>query len=147
MSELPNIPGRPLRVLVGDSVFEDAAVTLNEGRLSIEFEADDLPNVAIDFRELVGDVERIAELFDGIGHPVRLRILITIGNHDGALSPNGITKMLDGVTIGTVAYHVRTMVKSGLLQLAREAKVRGAVEHFYKLTPEGVALLARVTSV
>lgn len=41
-------PGRQQRICVGDSVFEDATVTLSPTHLHVEFEADDLDNVTID---------------------------------------------------------------------------------------------------
>jgi prophage regulatory protein len=40
------------RVLVGDSVFEDADLTVRDGRLYIEFEADDLDSITVDLRPL-----------------------------------------------------------------------------------------------
>ena len=42
-----------MRVVVGDSVFEDANVTVNQGTLYIEFEADDLDNIQVDLRQIV----------------------------------------------------------------------------------------------
>jgi hypothetical protein len=42
------------RVLVGDSVYEHATVTINDGRLYVEFEADDLDSVTVDLRPLGG---------------------------------------------------------------------------------------------
>lgn len=40
------------RVLVGDSVFEDAQVTIRDGVLYIEFEADDLGSISLDLKTL-----------------------------------------------------------------------------------------------
>jgi hypothetical protein len=43
-------PNVSMRVLLGNSVFEDAAVTLNGGRLFIEFKAPDLDEIMVDLR-------------------------------------------------------------------------------------------------
>jgi hypothetical protein len=48
------------RVLVGDSVYEDATLTLSDGRIYVEFDADDLDNVEIDaavLARLLGDTQ------------------------------------------------------------------------------------------
>jgi hypothetical protein len=42
------------RVLVGDSVYEDATLTVNDGRLYIEFDALDLDPITIDVADLPG---------------------------------------------------------------------------------------------
>jgi DNA-binding PadR family transcriptional regulator len=40
-------------------------------------------------------------------------------------------------SIGVLAYHVRKLAKLGLIEPTREKRVRGAVEHFYRITPAG----------
>lgn len=54
--ELPSVSGVFQRVLVGDSVFEDAYLSLENGRLYVEFEAEDLANINIDIKSLFADV-------------------------------------------------------------------------------------------
>jgi hypothetical protein len=52
--------------------------------------------------------------------------------------------------LGSTAYHVRTLVSAGLVELADEGRVRGAVEHFYALVPgdqEDVRLADPVTQL
>ncbi|HET9676414.1 MAG TPA: hypothetical protein VFP21_02795 [Solirubrobacterales bacterium] len=50
-------------------------------------------------------------------------------------SPNVISAKLDeGLT--SVAYHTRALDKLGALELVDTAKRRGAIEHFYKATPQ-----------
>ena len=39
-----------MHILVGDSVYEDAQVTIRDGWLHIEFDADDLDSIALDLR-------------------------------------------------------------------------------------------------
>jgi DNA-binding transcriptional ArsR family regulator len=48
------------------------------------------------------------------------------------ISPTRLAKVT-GSTLGSVAYHVRTLVAAGVVELADEGRVRGAVEHFYAL--------------
>lgn len=48
----PSIVGRSIRVLVGESVWEDAVATIHENSLFIEFEAYDLDDIMIDLKEL-----------------------------------------------------------------------------------------------
>jgi DNA-binding transcriptional ArsR family regulator len=46
-------------------------------------------------------------------------------------SPNQLAGWL-GASLGTVAYHVRTLLQLGLIELVDETRVRGAVEHHYR---------------
>lgn len=46
-------------------------------------------------------------------------------------SPNQLAGWL-GASLGTVAYHVRTLEQLGLIELVDETRVRGAVEHHYR---------------
>jgi DNA-binding transcriptional ArsR family regulator len=50
------------------------------------------------------------------------------------ISPMRLSKAT-GATLGSVAYHVRTLLSAGVIELADEGRVRGAVEHFYALAP------------
>lgn len=67
-----------------------------------------------------------------MSHPLRVRILAMLGER--AASPRELADLL-GATLGTTAYHVRTLNDLGLLELVRETRVRGAVEHHYKALP------------
>ncbi len=49
---LQDQPLRAARVLVGDSVYEDATLTVREGHLYVEFDADDLDSITVDLRAL-----------------------------------------------------------------------------------------------
>src|SRR4051794_20127948 len=64
-----------------------------------------------------------------MSHPLRVRILAMLGERTA--SPNQLAKWLEQ-PLGTVAYHVRTLERLGLIELANETRVRGAVEHHYK---------------
>jgi hypothetical protein len=43
---------RQQRVLVGDSVYEQATITIHDGRLFIEFDSADLDSITVDLRAL-----------------------------------------------------------------------------------------------
>src|SRR5215213_6258653 len=64
-----------------------------------------------------------------MSHPLRVRILALLDERTA--SPVELAGWLDA-TLGTVAYHVRTLERIGLIELVRETRVRGAVEHHYR---------------
>ena len=64
-----------------------------------------------------------------MSHPLRVRILAMLDERTA--SPNQLAGWL-GASLGTVAYHVRTLEQLGLIQLVDETRVRGAVEHHYR---------------
>jgi DNA-binding transcriptional ArsR family regulator len=64
-----------------------------------------------------------------MSHPLRVRILAMLDERKA--SPNQLSGWL-GATLGTVAYHVRTLEQLGLIELVDETRVRGAVEHHYR---------------
>jgi DNA-binding transcriptional ArsR family regulator len=64
-----------------------------------------------------------------MSHPLRVRILAMLDERTA--SPVELAGWL-GATLGTVAYHVRTLERIGLVELVHETRVRGAVEHHYR---------------
>jgi DNA-binding transcriptional ArsR family regulator len=64
-----------------------------------------------------------------MSHPLRVRILALLDERTA--SPVELAGWLDA-TLGTTAYHVRTLERMGLIELIRETRVRGAVEHHYR---------------
>src|SRR5215210_8322674 len=64
-----------------------------------------------------------------MSHPLRVRILALLDERTA--SPVELAGWL-GATLGTTAYHVRTLERIGLIELVRETRVRGAVEHHYR---------------
>src|SRR5258708_15703347 len=64
-----------------------------------------------------------------MSHPLRVRILAMLDERTA--SPVELAGWL-GASLGTVAYHVRTLERMGLVELVRETRVRGAVEHHYR---------------
>ena len=70
-----------------------------------------------------------ARYVKAMSHPLRVRILALLDER--IASPVELAGWLDA-TLGTVAYHVRTLERMGLVELVRETRVRGAVEHHYR---------------
>jgi len=66
-------------------------------------------------------------------HRVRDQIVDVMRSYGKPISPTQLSRITGG-TLGSVAYHVRTLVAAGVVELADEGRVRGAVEHFYALT-------------
>ncbi len=64
-----------------------------------------------------------------MSHPLRVRILAMLDERQA--SPNQLAGWL-GASLGTVAYHVRTLLQLGMIELVDETRVRGAVEHHYR---------------
>ena len=65
-----------------------------------------------------------------MSHPLRVRILAMLDERTA--SPVELAGWL-GASLGTVAYHVRTLEHDiGLVELVHETRVRGAVEHHYR---------------
>jgi DNA-binding transcriptional ArsR family regulator len=67
-------------------------------------------------------------------HPARDQILDVMRAYGKPISPTQLSRITSG-TLGSTAYHVRTLVAAGVVELADEGRVRGAVEHFYALVP------------
>jgi len=68
-------------------------------------------------------------------HPTRDQIVDAMRAYDAPISPTRLSAVT-GHTLGAVAYHVRTLLSAGVVELAEEGRVRGAVEHFYALVPD-----------
>ena len=64
-----------------------------------------------------------------LAHPLRIRILAMLA--DRVASPVQLASHLDA-TLGTVAYHVRTLHGLGLVELVDTRQRRGATEHYYR---------------
>jgi DNA-binding transcriptional ArsR family regulator len=70
-------------------------------------------------------------MMKALSHPIRQQIL-QILNREVA-SPNQIAQEIHE-SLGTVSYHVKTLVDLGAIELVRTQPVRGALEHFYTAT-------------
>jgi DNA-binding transcriptional ArsR family regulator len=65
-------------------------------------------------------------------HPTRDKIIDVMRSYGKPISPTEVSRVT-GATLGSTAYHVRTLVEAGVIELADEGRARGAVEHFYAL--------------
>jgi DNA-binding transcriptional ArsR family regulator len=63
-----------------------------------------------------------------LAHPLRVRILALLREREA--SPVQLADHV-GATLGTVAYHVRTLEKLGLVELVATRQRRGATEHVF----------------
>lgn len=70
-----------------------------------------------------------------LSHPLRVRILEMLEDEDG--SPASLSKQMEDVALGLVAYHVKVLEESGFLELVETRPRRGAVEHIYRAKPIG----------
>ncbi len=64
-----------------------------------------------------------------IGHRIRIEILALL--NEGTHSPSELAKLISQ-PITTVGHHIKELVNSGCIELARIEKVRNADQHFYR---------------
>jgi predicted ArsR family transcriptional regulator len=70
-------------------------------------------------------------------HPLRVSILEVLSIDGGrTLSPKDLSLELQA-PLSTVNYHVTELRRSELLEVVDERQVRGAIEHFYRVTESG----------
>lgn len=79
-----------------------------------------------------GEVDQ--QIVRALAHPLRVEILRLL--EKGPNSPSQISDVLDE-RLGNVTYHVKVLVQCGCIELYETRPVRGAVEHFYKMKPQG----------
>jgi DNA-binding transcriptional ArsR family regulator len=79
-------------------------------------------------------------------HPARDKILDVMRSYGAPISPTQLAR-ITGYSLGSTAYHVRTLVSAGVVELAEEGRVRGAVEHFYSLIPDAAETMPSVDPV
>lgn len=70
-----------------------------------------------------------------LSHPLRVRILERLEEEDA--SPASLSRQMDDVALGLIAYHVKVLEESGFLELIETRPRRGAVEHIYRAKPIG----------
>lgn len=73
-------------------------------------------------------------------HPVRDQVVDVMRSYGKPISPTQISRITGG-SLGSVAYHVRTLSAAGVIELADEGRVRGAVEHLYALVRDDAPLV------
>lgn len=70
-----------------------------------------------------------------IAHPARLRIVHALRG-DRALTTADLCALLPDISKATVYRHVEALATAGMLEVAQERRVRGAVERHYRLRAE-----------
>lgn len=84
----------------------------------------------------------IKALHTAMGHPLRLDCLRRIAN---APAPRGLSpRELSDITmapLGNVSYHVRTLNEQKVIKLSKKVPRRGAIEHYYVVSPRGEKVL------
>ena len=70
-----------------------------------------------------------------LAHPVRLRIIHALRG-DRVLTAGGLCDRLGDVSKATVYRHLELLTEGGVLEIAEERRVRGAVERHYRLRGE-----------
>jgi DNA-binding transcriptional ArsR family regulator len=69
-------------------------------------------------------------------HPLQAQVLErAAGTPDERVSPRDLAEEF-GVPLPNLAYHVRVLVDHGFLKKAGTAPRRGAVQHYYKVSPK-----------
>lgn len=97
----------------------------------------------VDPRELAS----VAASFRGLAHPTRLQILEALRSGD-PMSPKQLVEIVEpAITLGTMSHHTRELRSVGLLAEAGTRPVRGALQHFYRLSPRGRELMDLVEQV
>ncbi|SEO86992.1 Helix-turn-helix domain-containing protein [Actinacidiphila rubida] len=83
--------------------------------------------------------------FELLAHPVRLRIIHAMRG-DRTLTTTGLCALLPDVSKATVYRHVDVLAAAGVLHVAEERRVRGAVERHYRLRTDRAAIGADVAA-
>ena len=71
-------------------------------------------------------------------HPVRIRILRSLAG--SKLTTHGLVALLPDIPHATLYRHLATLVKTGLIEVVEQRKIRGAVERVYALPAQGAKL-------
>ena len=64
------------------------------------------------------DLEELAEMFKVFSDPTRLKLVMLLSRHDGALCVNALARRL-GVTQSAVSQHLRILRQAGLVESDR----------------------------
>ncbi len=77
-----------------------------------------------------------------LAHPVRLRIVHALRG-DRALTTAELSALLPDVSKAMVYRHVDLLASAGILEVAQERRIRGAVERLYRLRPDRATVPAK----
>ena len=94
--------------------------------------------------QLFSNIENVSSLCDDwpveplellLAHPARIRIVHALRG-DRTLTTTDLCAVLHDLSKASVYRHVEVLVSAGILEVAEERRVRGAVERHYRLRPE-----------
>ncbi|MGW5106810.1 helix-turn-helix domain-containing protein [Nocardia sp. NPDC004123] len=85
------------------------------------------------------------ETFELLAHPARLRIVHALRG-DRTLTTGDLCARLPDTSKATVYRHVDALTAAGILEVAEERRVRGAVERRYRLRQENAAINAEAAA-
>jgi DNA-binding transcriptional ArsR family regulator len=72
-------------------------------------------------------------------HLVRDQLLEAMVTYGRPISPIQLQRALSDQSLGSVAYHMRVLASAGVIELADELRVRGAIEHYYAIVADVAA--------
>ncbi|MGW4241561.1 helix-turn-helix domain-containing protein [Nocardia sp. NPDC004722] len=85
------------------------------------------------------------ETFELLAHPARLRIVHALRG-DRTLTTGELCARLPDTSKATVYRHVDALTAAGILEVAEERRVRGAVERHYRLRQDRAAIPAEAAA-
>ena len=76
---------------------------------------------------------RPVDLFEGLAHPLRRRVLRLMMEERREMTPRGLSDRLEE-PLSVLSYHVLVLEQCKAVRLIRTERVRGATQHFYRCT-------------
>jgi DNA-binding transcriptional ArsR family regulator len=92
-------------------------------------------NTGVGKRKAAAASEFATLLGKALAHPLRVEVILQL-SEEGRMSPSALASAT-GADLGTLSYHFRQLHSLGLLRPAGRTPRRGAIEHFYELSPLG----------
>lgn len=80
---------------------------------------------------MAGAKAKEPDLFNALGHPMRRRILRTMLDRGGEISPRELAVTLSE-QLSALSYHVRVLAECEAVELVRTERIRGSTQHFYR---------------
>ncbi|WP_153733330.1 helix-turn-helix domain-containing protein [Sporosarcina obsidiansis] len=73
-------------------------------------------------------------------HPVRMKIVLSLMQHQEGLSTKEMVKIIQDVPQATLYRHIQVLLESDVIQVVDERKVRAVTEKYYGLNEEAARL-------
>lgn len=85
-----------------------------------------------------------ARAVEAFAHPLRMDIMRLVAER-GEASPRELADECGVVALPVLSYHVRQLLRAGMLRQTRTEPRRGAIAHFYAVSPHAVPALDALT--